>query len=142
MQQHVLLEIVDSVEFLTILFTAEHNLLIPTFVFNMILAFTCINFILPAIGLYQLSGSNFSREKPRENFYIFQTILSTVFGNMPFLIIRVFLWTDHQFTNALFVMKNIIAIVQNIAELAHYFSKKYEHEEHGGPLAIAEDLSG
>ncbi|OQV18688.1 hypothetical protein BV898_07317 [Hypsibius exemplaris] len=128
LQYHVLLEIIDSVEFLTILFTAEHTLMIPGFVYDMILAFGCINMILPTLGLYQLSATNFNRPKPRENFYIIQTILSTVFGNMPFLIIRVFLWTDHQFTNALFVMKNIIAIVQNIFELMHYF---YPEKDHG-----------
>lgn len=130
MQHHVLLEIVDTVEFLTILFTAEHNLMVPTFVTDMILGFSCVNFILPTLGLYQLSAQNFNQPKPRENFHVLQTLLSTIFGNIPFLIIRVYLWTDHEFTNALFVMKNIIAICQNVVELVHYFTR--DEPVHGG----------
>ncbi|OQV24084.1 hypothetical protein BV898_02038 [Hypsibius exemplaris] len=141
LQHHVLLEIIDSVEFLTILFTAEHKLTLPGYVYDLILAFSCINMILPTLGLYQLSATNFKRAKPRENFYILQTILSTIFGNLPFLIIRVVLWSEHKFTNALFVMKNIIAMVQNVVELIHYFFPEKGHEHKATELGHSESAA-
>ena len=128
LQSHVLLEIIDCVEFLTILFTSEHHLHLPAFLTDMILGFACANMILPTVGLFQLSTANLNRAKPREHMYILQTILSTVFGNLPYLAIRVYLWNNHKFTNALFVMKNIIAIGHNAVELTLYLRKSKEHE--------------
>ncbi|GAU95543.1 hypothetical protein RvY_07144 [Ramazzottius varieornatus] len=144
LQSHVLLEIIDCVEFLTILFTAEHHLHLPGFLTDMILGFACANMILPTVGLFQLSTANLHRVKPREHIYILQTILSTVFGNLPYLVIRVYLWKDHNFTNALFVMKNIISIGQNVVELTFHFQKSREHHRptsasHNSHLAALED---
>lgn len=64
-----------------------------------------------------MSSVNFARTKPKEDFTLIQTTLSTVLVNIPYVVIRIYLWHTENFTTALFLMKNFIAIVSNFWEL-------------------------
>ena len=64
-----------------------------------------------------MSSVNFARTKPKEDFTLIQTTLSTLLVNVPYVAIRLYLWHTENFTTALFIMKNFIAIVSNFWEL-------------------------
>ncbi|OQV24527.1 hypothetical protein BV898_01588 [Hypsibius exemplaris] len=135
MQSHVVFELLDTVEFLSILFINEDQLLVPFAVENAIITYSCLNLILPFVGLYQLSSVNFARTKPNENFTIYQTLLATVMVNIPYLVIRLYLWHTLNFTTALFIMKNFIAIVGSFWELRMFipYCARAEEEEGRDP---------
>ncbi|GAU94150.1 hypothetical protein RvY_05976 [Ramazzottius varieornatus] len=66
MQNHVMLDMLDSVEMLEFLYenSAESHRKIPECVKSTILAFVTIQLLLPSVGLYQLSATNFAHENP------------------------------------------------------------------------------
>ncbi|GAU94149.1 hypothetical protein RvY_05975 [Ramazzottius varieornatus] len=45
-----------------------------------------------------------------------------VFGIIPFLVIRIYLFTEHQFTESsfIFIIKNVYGILTNLWELHHW----------------------
>ena len=124
MQHYVLLEIVDCVEFLTLLFaTAEGGPYAEPFpdpLRDIILAFACVNLLAPALALYRLSSRHNRHPESRNRFFLSQTLVGTVFGNLPYFIVRVYLWNYHNLVTGLFTMKNLIGIVQDTKELMAY----------------------
>ena len=53
-QTHIVFELLDTVEFLSILFINEDQLLVSFEVENAIIAYSCINLIMPAVALFQV----------------------------------------------------------------------------------------
>ncbi|XP_013790547.1 uncharacterized protein LOC106474402 [Limulus polyphemus] len=104
-------EIFDSVTFLGILFTNESRIVLPLGLFNGILALSCINFILPTIALYKLSLSAFGLKPVSLGLSLLYKFAHLFLVNVPYLWIRVHLWTFFDRDISLFLMKNIIAIV-------------------------------
>ncbi|GAU94584.1 hypothetical protein RvY_06326 [Ramazzottius varieornatus] len=137
MQHFVLLEIIDCAEFLTLLFTevelGTEVTPLPEAMRRAILAFASINILAPTLALYRLSARHNRRPEKTiwRNFYLAQTVVGTIFGNLPYFVIRVILWHDHEFVTGLFAMKNLIMIVTDGRELSAYVRdlRKGRHTE-------------
>ncbi|GAU89640.1 hypothetical protein RvY_02169 [Ramazzottius varieornatus] len=133
MQHYVLLELIDCVEFLTLLFSSvefgpEEGVLPPA-LREVILVFACINIISPTLALYRVSARHNRHPERRNRFFLTQTLIGTLFGNIPYFIVRVYLWHAHNFLTGLFTMKNLIGIIQDSQELFEYMR---ELKENGG----------
>ncbi|XP_076330838.1 uncharacterized protein LOC143236430 isoform X1 [Tachypleus tridentatus] len=104
-------EIFDSVTFLGILFTNQSQLVLPLAMSNGILVLSSINFILPTLALYKLSLSAFGLKPASLGLGLFYKFAYLFLINLPYLGIRVYLWTSFDHDISLFLMKNIIAVV-------------------------------
>jgi hypothetical protein len=124
MQHYVLLEIVDCVEFLTLLYASAEGgddmELLPWTLQDIILVCACINLLAPALALYRLSSRHNRHPEKRNRFFLSQTLVGTVFGNLPYFIVRVYLWNFRNLVTGLFTMKNLIGILQDSQELIEY----------------------
>ena len=124
MQHYVLLEIVDCAEFLTLLFTevelGPEIKPLPEAMRRAILAFASINIIAPIIALYRLSAVHNRSLEKTNRFYLMQTVVGTLFGNIPYFVIRIILWHGREFVTGLFAMKNLIGIAIDSRELVAY----------------------
>ena len=114
-------ELLDSVAFLSILIVKESHLAVTYDFENFILAFACINFFLPTIALYQYSLSDFGQvEKPLDLNGIYHlSHMSLV--NVPYLAVRIYLWSGYGSDISLFVMKNVIGIIWHIKDIVPDF---------------------
>lgn len=146
MQNHVMLDMLDSVEMLEFLYenSAESHRKIPESVKSTILAFVTIQLLLPSVGLYQLSATNFAHENPPAYWSVLQQFLGMIFGNIPFLVIRIYLFTEHQFTESsfIFIIKNVYGILTNLWELYHWLLVVWNSRKEGKiavPVACEDD---
>lgn len=77
---------------------------------NYIIALASVNIMLPAVTIYKLSASNFGRtyNVPLETLY---KVLHLLLVNLPFLAFRIYLWQMFSTDTAIFMIKNVYAIV-------------------------------
>ncbi|XP_055351519.1 uncharacterized protein LOC129597854 [Paramacrobiotus metropolitanus] len=113
----VLMDIIDSVELLNFLYDdghAEQPKMQPAVKYA-ILLFVSIQIFLPTIGLFQLSGTNFAHDRPRKIWKMIHQMLNLFLENIPFLTIRIYLWSMNQFTEStfVFIVKNVFEITMN-----------------------------
>ncbi|GAV06976.1 hypothetical protein RvY_16880 [Ramazzottius varieornatus] len=115
MQNHAILDILDTVEILGYLFENQEQLSIDKGSKAAVLTFVSINLLLPLLSLYQLSERNCEKKKPNNNLCTIQQLLSSLFGNLPFLVIRIYLWhsRSHAEGSFIFVLKNSFGIANN-----------------------------
>lgn len=92
------------------LIPSEGHLSYPYALENCVIALASVNLVLPAITIYKLSASNFGRvyNVPLESLYKFLHLLLV---NVPFLCIRIYLWSMFSTDTAIFMIKNIYAII-------------------------------
>lgn len=110
-------ELLDSVAFLSILIVKESHLAIDYDFENVVLAFACINFFLPTIALYQYSLNDFGQvEKPLDLNGVYN-ISHMCLVNIPYLAIRIYLWSGYGSDISLFVMKNVIGILWHLKDI-------------------------
>jgi len=110
-------ELLDSMAFLSILIVRESHLIVSYDFENVVLAFACLNYFLPAIGLYQLCLSDFGqRGKTLELDGVYH-LSHLVLVNVPYLAVRIYLWSGFGSDISMFVMKNVIAIVYSLKEI-------------------------
>ena len=103
--------------FLSILIVRESHLIVSYDFENVVLAFACLNYFLPAIGLYQLCLSDFGqRGKTLELDGVYH-LSHLVLVNVPYLAVRIYLWSGFGSDISMFVMKNVIAIVYSLKEI-------------------------
>lgn len=104
-------EIFDSVTFLGILFPMQSKI-VPTYhLENSVLILSCVNFILPTITLYKLSLSEFGCQQRPLGLQLLYKGLHLCLVNIPYIVIRVYLWTLYDHDVTLFLLKNILAVV-------------------------------
>ncbi|XP_055330216.1 uncharacterized protein LOC129582665 [Paramacrobiotus metropolitanus] len=150
MQHFVLLEIVDCVEFLTSLFVAaelevakgHEKPRLPHHLENAILAFACINLIAPAHALYRLSSYHNRHPETRNRFFLTQTLVGTVFGNIPYFVVRCYLWDQHSYITGLFAMKNLIGIFTDGQELIEFWGEMRRGRDESDSGSEEEEESG
>ncbi|ODM94301.1 Cat eye syndrome critical region protein 6 [Orchesella cincta] len=106
----VALEILDSTSFLSLLMPTEGHLAYPYSLENIIIILASVNIMLPAVTIYKLTASNFGRvyNVPLETLY---KVLHLILVNIPFLGVRLFLWNMFSTDTAIFMIKNIYAII-------------------------------
>ncbi|GAU92387.1 hypothetical protein RvY_04472 [Ramazzottius varieornatus] len=115
MQNQALMDIIDSVEMLYFLFDHSPDQKLNVYVRNAILALVSIQLIIPTLGLYQLSTTNFADQQMKMFWSMLQQFINVFGENVPFLVIRIYMWTKNQHTGNtfVFVAKNIVEICTN-----------------------------
>ncbi|XP_074644553.1 uncharacterized protein LOC141901299 [Tubulanus polymorphus] len=116
----VTFDILDSVEFMEVLFVQESNTT-SKFSFNLecsIFAFPLIGFILPVLPLLILSHTyqKFAINA-RLGLRFVHLLIFILLINIPFFVLRVYLWGKMHSDLSAFVMKNVILIVFGLREV-------------------------
>ncbi|RDD43805.1 hypothetical protein TrispH2_004727 [Trichoplax sp. H2] len=122
----VTLDLFDGVEILENLFVDDEEFTVSLSIKVILLILSSINFLLPAIALYDL---HMSRRSNQVTFKIIYKICSLIVLNIPFLILRIILWRRYHKDISVLFMKNIIITALNSDELLHY----YFIERHASP---------
>uniref|UniRef100_A0A1B6CHA0 Uncharacterized protein n=1 Tax=Clastoptera arizonana TaxID=38151 RepID=A0A1B6CHA0_9HEMI len=102
------IEIFDSVSFLSILM---EGLPISSGFKDVILVLSTFTFFLPALSLYKLSMLDFASEKTCLQITVVYNLLRLTLVDIPFLIVRLYLWAFFHQNASLFLMKNIFNII-------------------------------
>ncbi|GIY28999.1 hypothetical protein CDAR_79231 [Caerostris darwini] len=104
-------EIFDSVTFLGILFPSQTKIILTYPLENSVLILSCVNFILPTMTLYKLSLSEFGKQPRSLGLQLLYKCLHLGLVNIPYFVIRVYLWSLYDHDVTLFLLKNILAVV-------------------------------
>ncbi|GIX86238.1 hypothetical protein CEXT_725251 [Caerostris extrusa] len=104
-------EIFDSVTFLGILFPSQTRIILTYPLENSVLVLSCVNFILPTMTLYKLSLSEFGKQPRSLGLQLLYKCLHLGLVNIPYFVIRVYLWSLYDHDVTLFLLKNILAVV-------------------------------
>ncbi|XP_055934062.1 transmembrane protein 121B-like [Argiope bruennichi] len=104
-------EIFDSVTFLGILFPTQSRIVLTYPLENSVLLLSCINFILPTMTLYKLSLSEFGKKPRSLGLQLLYKWLHLCLVNIPYFVIRVYLWSLYDHDVTLFLLKNILAVI-------------------------------
>lgn len=114
-------ELLDSVAFLSILIIKESNLIVTYNFENFVISFACINFFLPTVALYQFSLSDFGQiEKPLDLNGVYH-LCHMALVNIPYLAVRIYLWSGYGSDISLFIMKNIFGILWHLKDIVPDF---------------------
>lgn len=105
----VTLDLLDSVDILEILFMDDFELNLPTSLENAIIAFACINFLLPILALLELRVNKFDGQVRSVRFQLLYSMCYILLVNIPFLVIRFILWYGYEQDVSVFIGKNMIA---------------------------------
>lgn len=110
-------EIFDSVTFLGILFPTQSKIILTYPLENAVLILSCINFILPTMTLYKLSLSEFGHQPRSLGLQLLYKGLHLGMVNIPYFVIRVYLWSLYDHDVTLFLLKNILAVIITLRTL-------------------------
>lgn len=110
-------EIFDSVTFLGILFPTQSKIILTYPLENAVLILSCINFLLPTMTLYKLSLSEFGQNPRSLGLQLLYKGLHLGLVNIPYFVIRVYLWSLYDHDVTLFLLKNILAVVITLRTL-------------------------
>lgn len=114
-------ELLDSVSFLSILIIRESHLIVTYNFEDFVLSFACVNLFLPTIALYQYSLSDFGQiEKPLNLNGVYH-LSHMALVNIPYLAVRIYLWSGYGSDISLFIMKNIIGILWHLKDIVPDF---------------------
>lgn len=108
--QSTSMEILDSVTFLSLLIQSESGFLFPDYLENVIIAFACMNFLLPGIALIKLSRSNYGHSAVCLISSIVYKMSHLWLINFSYLIIRIHLWAGLSVSVSPFIIKNLCNI--------------------------------
>lgn len=108
----VIIDILDSIEILNILFLEESTakILFAVELKIAIIVIACINIILPTIPLFVLSQSNIIGNKVK-NVMLAHKFIVLLLVNLPFLIIRLYIWQTQNGEVSVFIVKNMLMIL-------------------------------
>lgn len=104
----VTLDLMDSIDFLDILFLNDFAINLPKELENAIIAFACINFFLPTLALLELSVNKFDGQVRPVSFQVLYSLSYIILVNVPFFTIRLILWFGYNQDVSVFIAKNII----------------------------------
>lgn len=118
----ITLDLFDSVEMLEYLFDKEF---ISHPVEILIIVFSCINFCLPVFALYELKNNEFREtgQVPAVSFKLLYVLSFLCFVNIPFLVIRTYLWHAFNLDVSILFAKNILGIYFGLADIYEYCSE-------------------
>ena len=81
-----------------------------------IIAFACICFLLSSFGLARNKFESQGEVKERTTMSIIIGFLEIIGTNLPFLVIRAYIWEKHKYEAAVFIAKNIVSLVVGAVE--------------------------
>lgn len=111
MEKTVAFELLDSVQLLSVLFVNESRFLLSWHLENAILGFGCAALLLPLIPLVQLAQMRSGVAHPSELFCLVHALLHAALVNIPFMLIRLYLWHYHGYEAGMFLLKNMFGVV-------------------------------
>lgn len=104
----VTLDLIDSIDFLDILFLDDYAINLPGAFKNAIIAFACINFFLPTLALLELNVNKFDGQVRSVSFQVLYSLSYILLVNVPFFAMRMILWFVFNQDVSVFIAKNII----------------------------------
>jgi len=114
-------ELLDSVSLLSLLVIRESHLIFTYDFENVVISFAVVNYFLPTIALYQFALTDFGQvEKPLDLNGVYH-LCHMVLVNIPYLAIRIYLWSGFGSDISLFIMKNVIAILWHLKDVVPDF---------------------
>lgn len=120
---HSGMAVLDTVALLSVLLPTRSGLLTgpPDYVLDIILVLGLINLLLPAIALHRLGLSEPTAEKCQAQlllpFSVIHDLSHLILVDIPFLIVRGYLWIGHGQHTSLFMMKNVLGIIMTLRSL-------------------------
>ena len=130
--QGTTLEIFDSTSFLSVLYVDTTDIMFSYSFENVLIAFACINFILPNICFYKLSYNDYGQKSSLPILSLIYKLCHLFLVNIPYMVIRIYLWITFDYEVSIFLAKNIILILQSLIAIKsdgdlvcqHFYSKK------------------
>ena len=111
------LNIFDGIEMLeTFLMENEGHFDLNEHTEKSIIAFACICFLLTSLGLARNKFESDGNVKERTMTSIVFGLLEMIGTNLPFLVIRSYIWHVHGYEAAVFIAKNIVSLVAGAVE--------------------------
>lgn len=110
------LEVLDSITFLSLLFVSETRMMFTYNYENVIIAFACINLLLPNICLYKLSQSDYGRITTSAVLSFTYKMLHLLLVNIPYMAVRIYLWSTMGTDVSVFLIKNVVHIVMTLMD--------------------------
>lgn len=110
-------ELLDSVSLLSLLVIRESHLIFTYEFESIVISFAVMNYFLPTIALYQFSLTDFGQvDRPLDLNGVYH-LCHMVLVNIPYLAIRIYLWSGFGSDISLFIMKNVIAILWHLKDI-------------------------
>lgn len=123
-------DLMDSVEFMEILFVNESRIVLPFIFEDFIIAFPCINLLLPGMVFMVLSHSGYGLKQLSKATHIVYTLCHILLVDLPYLCIRMYLWHTLNLDISVFLIKNIMMIFLELSDIGEACeSKKPESSE-------------
>ena len=117
----VTIDILDSVQFLELLFIHDTHIFLTFNMHNAIVAIGCVNLILPTFKLAILSGWHFGEKRMDKLLETFSLLFYLLVINVPLLVIRILLWSVHSSDVSVFIIKNILSLCMSIKAIHDHF---------------------
>lgn len=117
------LDLFDGIEMLEVILLQHQTgpvfLELSTETTACIIFFACLNFVVSPLALIQhkLTGNKEGDVKPRKNTTVIKAGIQMGLINLPFLILRSFIWAEHHYESSVFLTKNIISLVIGSLEI-------------------------
>jgi CECR6/TMEM121 family len=137
---HSGMAVLDTVSLLSVLLPqdAARQTEPPELLMDLILVLCLFNLLLPALALYRLGLSEPSAAKAQERlilpFNVINDVTHFLLVDLPFLLIRSYLWIGHRQHTTLFMMKNVLGIMMTLRSLQpdlHALCKRRRQKEEG-----------
>lgn len=135
-------DMLDTVEILDVLFVEESKILLPFGLDTAIVTVACINLVLPTIPMILLSQSHFGFRRLSECVVVTHKVLLVFIVNLPYLILRVFLWQLINHGLSIFILKNILMMflaMHDVIDVLRCHGKPTKKEEALEMVASNED---
>ena len=113
----VTFDVLDTVDFLDVLFVKDTGLILPFALENAILAIAIINLLRPTFSFVVLVLNHFGATKKGRELSAANAIVYIFLVNTPFMAIRMFLWHNLNHDVSVFLIKNFVMIFIGIHEL-------------------------
>ena len=117
----VCIDILDSINFLQILFVADSLILIGLKMHYAIVVCSFLNFIFPTILLISLSKSDFGGKKILTKIECAYKIVYLIMINLPMLVLRSIINHQTDSFRSIFIIKNIVALFLAVKRIMDYF---------------------
>lgn len=120
---HSGMAVLDTVALLSVLLPTRNGRITepPDYLLDIILFLGLINLLLPAIALHRLGLSEPTAEKCQTKlllpFSVIHDLAHLILVDIPFLLVRGYLWIGHGQHTSLFMMKNVLGIIMTLRSL-------------------------
>jgi len=119
----IVFEIFDSIDLLDLLVPEclidvnFNETTLPEWLLVIILTLVAINLLLPTIGLFQLSQSNFDSHVLGLRMNIIHNSLRIGLVNIPYMLLRIYFWKTAKREISIFLLKNALSIFVSIRHI-------------------------